>query len=339
MYIDYTVTEEDEGKTAEEVLRQRLGFSSALCRRLRNEGGLTADGKFLLNKESVARGMHLEVRLLAENELEGPLEAKEEIAILFEDQWYAVVDKPPFTPTHPRFEGDRGLTTLLSDKRLHPANRLDTDTSGLVIIAKNGYAHDRLNRTEIKKYYKGLVHGITKEKGTMRYPISRMPDSIILRRSYPSGRPAVTHFVRTACWPKAAASLLTFRLETGRTHQIRVHCQAAGHPLAGDTLYGYEQTFHCRAEKRGRNRANYLLPETRSFKDPSFSSDFKALALNRLLRRQFLHAERLSFVHPISGETLDLSAPMPEDLLLVLRTLNRKETASGPFYSAGSLDD
>lgn len=318
-------------------MRRRLRFSASLCRRLRNEGGLTADGQFQLNAGKVREGALLEVRLCRENELEGPLSPSEPLDIVYEDEWFAAVSKPPQMPTHPRFPGDRALTTSLSDKMLHPANRLDTDTSGLVLIAKNAYAHDLLTKTPMQKIYKGLVHGIMPRQGLIDAPITRAPDSIIMRRVGPEGKEAVTHYVRIAAWPGANASLMAFRLETGRTHQIRVHCQYVKHPLVGDTLYGYEQTFRCRSEIRGRNRANYLLPDNRSFKDPSYRNEFKALALNRLLSRQFLHAERLRFVHPVSGVFLDLYAKLPDDLCALLRFLNRSEKLTEPPASEKPL--
>lgn len=337
MYIKWKVSKEDDGLKAEQVLRKRLGFSGALCRRIRNGAGLLCDGKFHLNAAEVREGNLLEVRLTAEDELEGPLEPKEPIPIRYEDEWFALVSKPPFTPTHPRFPGDRGLISLLSDKTLHPANRLDMDTSGLTVIAKNAYAHDRLSRTPMQKIYLGLVHGIPPERGIIDAPIGRAPDSIILRRVTPEGKEARTHFVRVAAWPESEAALLAFRLETGRTHQIRVHCQYKGFPLAGDTLYGWEQTFRCRSEIRGRNRANYLMEDHRRFDDPSLARDFKALALNRLLRRQFLHAERLHFIHPISGEELKIHDPLPPDLLEVLRWLNLRSKPEGAILSPEPL--
>lgn len=337
MYIRYQVTEEDAGKTAEQVLRRRLGFSGALCRRLRVNGGLTCDGAFCLNAAKVAAGSLLEVRVLAEDELEGPLTPSEPIPILYEDEWFALVSKPPETPTHPRFPGDRGLTTVVTDQMVHPANRLDMDTSGLVVLAKNGYAHNRLTRTPMQKIYLGLAHGLTPDEGVIDRPIARAPESIIMRQTSPEGKRAVTHYLCLKRWPKLNASLLAFRLETGRTHQIRVHCQAEGFPLVGDTLYGYEQTFRCRSELRGRNRANYLREDDRDFRDPGLIPDFKALALNRLLRRQFLHAARLRFVHPITGEFLDIKAPLPPDLENVLAYLDAGDRAETCFASPEPL--
>lgn len=337
MYISYRVKAEDKGLKAEEILRRRLGFSGTLCRRLRNQGGLTCDGVFHLNAAEAPAGSLLEVNIKAEDELEGPLRPKKPIDIIYEDEWFAIVAKPPACPTHPRFPGDPGLTTILSDHLLHPANRLDMDTSGLVLLAKNAYAHDRLTRTPMQKIYRGLVHGLMPEAGVIEAPIGRAPDSIIMRQVNEDGRAAVTHFIRLTFWPKRHASLLAFRLETGRTHQIRVHAQYAGHPLVGDTLYGYEQTFRCRSEIRGRNRANYLLPDTRDFRDPTLLNDFRALALNRLLRRQFLHAERLRFVHPIKHNFIDVRAPLPADLLAVLRYLNAEEKPVLPAHSPEPL--
>lgn len=327
MYLHYRVTKEDEGQTAEHVLRRRLGVSGALSRRLRNGRALTSDGTFIMNRTVVEPGSLLEVRLEEENEQLGPLNPKEDIAIYFEDDWFALVSKPPATPTHPRFPGDRGLTTVLSDKQLHPANRLDLDTSGLVIIAKNGFAHHLLTTSPIQKIYYGLVHGLPPEEGVIDAPIDRAPDSIILRMIREDGKRARTHFRRVAAWPRQQTSLLAFRLETGRTHQIRVHSAHLGFPLVGDSLYGWEQTFRARSEIRGRNRANYLMADKRVFSDPGMARDFRALALNRELYRQFLHAARLRFVHPLTKEMIDVRAPLPADLCRLLRKLNAVERA------------
>ncbi len=337
MYLRYLVKKEDAGQTAETVLRRNLKISGALSRRLRTEGGLTLDGKFILNRATVPEGGLLEVRLEDKGGHPGPLKPREPIPIYFEDEWFALVGKPPHTPTHPRFPGDRGLTTILSDQVLHPANRLDMDTSGLVLIAKNGYAHHLLSITPIKKVYYGLVHGKLPDEGLIDLPIGRAPDSVILRMVREDGKPSRTHYRLLAYWPAQEASLAAFRLETGRTHQIRVHCQAIGHPLVGDTLYGWEQTFRVRSEIRGRNRANYLLSDRRDFSDPTLARDFTALALNRELDRQFLHAARLRFAHPVTGELLDIEAPLTSDLELLIQKLNRNEKAIPGSYDQESL--
>ncbi len=325
MYLSYLVAPEDAGKTAETVLRQRLHISGALSRRIRNEQALTADGEFLLNMDRVSPGMLLELRLSDGESHVGPLTSSEPIEICYEDDWLALVNKPPATPTHPRFPGDRGLTTVLSDRQIHPANRLDLDTSGLTLIAKNGYAHHLLTITPIKKIYLGLVHGQMPASGQIDAPIDRAPDSIILRMVRSDGKRAVTHYRTLAYWPKYRASLVAFRLETGRTHQIRVHCQHLGHPLVGDTLYGWEQTFRVESVIRGRNRSNYLLPDKRAFTDPAIARDFQALVLNRELPRQFLHACRLQFTHPLTKVDLDIRAGLTPDLSKILKLLNCSE--------------
>ncbi len=329
MYLRYRVKREDAGQTAETVLRRRLKVSGALSRRLKNEGGLSLDGRFILNMEPVPEGGLLEVKLSDGEDHTGPFCPTEPLPIAYEDEWFALVSKPARTPTHPRFPGDRGLTTILSDKMLHPANRLDMDTSGLVLVAKNGYAHHLLSITPTMKIYFGLVHGALTGSGVIDLPIDRAPDSIILRMVRPDGKKARTHYQALAYWPSQEASLVAFRLETGRTHQIRVHCQAIGHPLVGDTLYGWEQTFRVRSEIRERNRANYLLPDSRAYDDPSFARDFQALRLNRELGRQFLHAARLRFTHPVTGVYLDVRSPLSSDLSRLLKILNQKER---PIY-------
>lgn len=304
MYLSYRVQAEDKGRTAEWVMRHRMDISSSLSRQMKRYRGLSVNGHFVLHMTPVEPGDLIEVSFVKEDELTGPLPNPLGLPVVYDDDWLSVVGKPPGLPSHPRFPGDPGLSTVFNNKTLHLINRLDMDTSGLVILGKNAHIHHLMARTPIRKIYLALVHGIVENSGQISAPIARKEGSIIERKIDTSGQEAVSHYEVLATWPRAHASLLAFLLETGRTHQIRVHAQYIGHPLVGDTLYGWEETF-----------PSGPTPE-----------NFRALALNRLLKRQFLHAQRLCFKHPVSGEDLDLSLALPEDLSRVLRYLNQVDS-------------
>lgn len=336
MYIRYQVKQEDSAFTAEQILRKRLRFSGSLCRRMKKQESLFCNGQFILHGSRVKEGDVLEVNFKEEEEWEVDLPNPENLEIPYQDEWFALVSKPSGLPTHPRFPGDPGLTTAFEPAHVHPVNRLDLDTSGLTIIAKNPYAQDLLSQTPICKIYIALVHGKLKGNGFIDAPIDRAPDSIILREVADTGKRAVTHFAALQFWEKSNVSLVAFRLETGRTHQIRVHCQWNKHPIVGDTLYGWEQSFRAQSEIRGRNRANYLMKDDRDFWDSSQKRDFLALELNRLLGRQFLHAEELRFTHPITHNDIEVMASLPNDLKRVLEYINAKEK---PVAALGCKED
>jgi 23S rRNA pseudouridine1911/1915/1917 synthase len=224
------------------------------------------------------------------------------LAVMYEDADLIVVDKPAGMPVHPGPGHERStlvhallahcpdLTGIEGTARPGIVHRLDMDTSGLLVVAKNDRAQLALQKQmaarTARKEYLALVHGTPPPTGTIDAPIGRHPGQRKQMAIVAEGRPARTHF-RTlgAVGPH---TLLLARLETGRTHQIRVHFAAIGHPIVGDTVYG----------KRSDS-----------------------------LDRQFLHAWRLGFEHPRSGDWIALEAPLPDDLLSALRiTLARAGT-------------
>ncbi len=209
------------------------------------------------------------------------LPEKAPLAILYEDDLLLAVNKKAGIVTHNATKErlpsvSRRLAWYFQERNLpcgiHPVSRLDKETSGIVLFAKNAWVHHALTQNPLHKLYLGLTLGHwDKNEFLLDAPIARMPGSIVKRQVDPAGLSART-------WCKVLAedrslSLLQFMLETGRTHQIRVHCAAAGHPLLGDHLYG----------------------------EPGPQS------------RHLLHAWKLSFRRPFTGELLTLSAPIPED--------------------------
>ena len=210
-----------------------------------------------------------------------------DLDIVYEDEDILVVNKPAGLPVHPSIQHyedtlANGLMHYYKDADspfvFRCINRLDRDTSGLTIIAKNPYSGAMLQRQvknrQLHRTYIAIVEGALDATGTIDAPIGRREDSVILRTiDVEHGKPAITHY--TCLEQKNGLSLASITLETGRTHQIRVHMASIGHPLPGDFLYNPD---------------------------------------NRQIARQALHSARLRFVHPITGEAFDLNAPLPEDM-------------------------
>lgn len=225
-----------------------------------------------------------------------------EMAIVYDDDDIVVVDKPPFLAAHPSlgWEGDTVVGALAGagyristsgpPERQGIVHRLDVGTSGLMIVAKSEIAYSVMKRKfkdrDIHKTYHAVVQGHPDPtEGTIDAPIGRHPGSSWKFAVTADGRHSVTHYETLEAFP--GASLVEVELETGRTHQIRVHMSAHRHPLVGDELYGA---------------------------DPKLTSRLG-------LTRQWLHAIRLGFEHPTTGRRLELEAPYPADLRNALEIL------------------
>lgn len=217
----------------------------------RQDSGITCNGKPVRSIDTVYRGDVILLDIQDSSFLEpNPLL---NIPIAFENDNLVVFDKSGGIPVHPsiKHQGDtlgNFFSALYPDLTFRPVNRLDKDTSGLVVAAKNAYSANLL-QSSCRKIYFAVVHGITDVSGTINAPIARERESIIVRCVRGDGQQAVTHYRRIAHNEKY--SLLEIHLETGRTHQIRVHFSHTGHPLAGDDLYGgtrddiSRQALHC----------------------------------------------------------------------------------------------
>ncbi len=231
------------------------------------------------------------------------------LTIVYEDADMAVIDKPAGLVVHPA-PGHRGGTLVnallhhLKDlsgiggvMRPGIVHRLDKDTSGLLLIAKNDDAHRALSaalkRRDIKRIYHVAIWGhLRQDTMTVDAPIARSHNERQRMAVLADGRRAVTHFKRISIWP--AAELLRAELDTGRTHQIRVHLAHIGHPVVGDTVYG--------------------IGASKGMSGPAQSW---ARSLARQVDRQFLHAVELSLEHPRTGAPLTFSSPLPPDLARV----------------------
>lgn len=257
-------------------------------------GAVTVDGAVAAKSRQVAPGERIAVMLPVASPVE--VGSGTDIPVVFEDEWLLVVDKPAGMAVHPSRGHSTGtLVQGLSghglaggeDFRPGVVHRLDKDTSGLLVMAKSLEAHRRLvgmmRRRAVDRRYLALVHGgFGVDTGTIEAPVGRDP---VRRKSMTVGglaaRDATTHF--RVLERLGDLTLVEARLDTGRTHQIRVHFAAIGHPVAGDPTYA-------RRDPLG-------------------------------IGRQFLHSHRLAFVHPFSGEDLQFETPLPADLATVLDRL------------------
>lgn len=272
--IDFEIKNEDSGKRIKDLL-YGFGVSGSLLKKLKNsENGILKNGEHARTIDLLSAGDTLRINI--EESGTAPEKSKTKINILFEDEDLIAVDKPANMPVHEsrNHRGDALSNAAANFYRgaFRAVYRLDRDTSGIVLIAKNELAASKL-AGKIKKDYYAVVCGIIERGGTIDAPIKRERESIIKRCVAPDGERAVTHYEPLAHNEKY--TLLKLKLETGRTHQIRVHMAHIGFPLAGDTMYGG-------------------------------STDD--------INRQALHCRDIYFTHPISGKSVHISSEFPEDI-------------------------
>ena len=286
--ITRIIAPDEDGATVRHILRAGLHFSShAVSRLTRAERGILVNGVRARTVDVLHAGDVLAVETGDHRPPKVPVvPGPWPLPVVWEDGHLLVVNKPAgmtahasnFLPDTPTVAGalawQRGTDFLF-----HPVNRLDKGTTGLMVVAKSGYVHDLLRRSlhtdRFRREYAAVCLGCPDPpRGTIDAPIGRDESSVIRRCVRPDGSPAVTHYEVLA--RGAGMALVRLRLETGRTHQIRLHMASIGCPLAGDWLYGTE--------------------------DPA------------LIPRPALHARALTLVHPVTGETLSLEAPLPPDM-------------------------
>lgn len=287
----YTVPLAWDGKRTQEFLRIGCGLSWRMVVRLRNmDGGITVDGVVRRTIDPVRAGETVVLTLPQDTLRVEPTAMP--IAVAFEDDMLLVVDKPPYLAVHP--SAGRPEPTLANgvmaywqergeNHSFRPVNRLDRNTSGLLLAAKNAHITYALTRKPHKEYL-ALVHGVLTGEGLIDQPLRLQEGSFIAREVGAGGKESRTHWQALAS--DGEITLVRLWLETGRTHQIRVHMAWLGHPLLGDTLYGCE---------------------------------------DGLLPRHGLHCARMCFTHPLTGKEIDLKSPLPADMQAVLDARGIKE--------------
>ncbi len=286
--LTFTATDDDAGRRLDSVLGTRVG-SRAKAQALIEAGLVTVSGAPVQKRLTLAAGDVVAYSLPEEAAAPVSVAGRaDNVPVVFEDDAVIVVDKPAGLVVHPAPGHPEGtLVQLLSDRvgggegwRAGLVHRLDRDTSGLLVLAKNDAVHtalkEQLQARTMGRTYTALVEGRPASRtGTIDAPIGR-DRRVRTRHSTDTATPreARTHFEITELLGRY--TLLDVTLETGRTHQIRVHLEAIGHPVAGDPVYGHDGLLG--------------------------------------LDRQFLHAAALEFTHPGSGERLQFTSPLPSDL-------------------------
>jgi 23S rRNA pseudouridine1911/1915/1917 synthase len=290
------------GERADVALARLLGFTRTFAADVLDAGGVTSNGSALAKSDRLIDGAMLDVSWQPKREPVVIARAVSDLSIIFEDSDIVVIDKPVGVTAHPSvgWEGPTVLGALAAAgirvstsgaaERAGIVHRLDAGTSGLMVVAKSETAYTHLKRAfhdrEVNKVYHAVAQGHPDPlAGTIDAPIGRHPGARWKFAVTNTGKPSVTHYATLEAFP--GASLLEIHLETGRTHQIRVHLAAQRHPCVGDEMYGA---------------------------DPTFS---KRLGL----RRQWLHAVTLGFQHPATGESVEFHSSYPDDLSHALNVL------------------
>ena len=251
--INFEITEKDDKKPIRTFLRE-FGVSASLLTKLKHtENGITKNGVFAKTIEELSTGDTLTIKIENSGSIARPMYI--DIEIPYEDEDIIVLNKPPLMPVH---ESRNHIGDTLSnfvayhcgeDMAFRAVYRLDRDTSGLVLVAKNELAAAKLSG-KIKKDYYAVVDGTIENDGIVDAPIARCGDSIIKRKVDENGETAITEYFPIKS--NGNATLVKFNLKTGRTHQIRVHMEHIGHSLLGDKLYGGDcsmisrQALHCK---------------------------------------------------------------------------------------------
>lgn len=290
--LTYSITQKESGMTVQDFLKSR-GYSHRMIVRLREKDGIQVDGRHAITPQRLSAGETLQICLKEEESSEKIAPFPLPFPVVYEDEDLLVINKPADMPIHPsQGNHDNTLANAAAwyfSRKNEPftfrvINRLDRDTTGLLILARHSLSAGILSQMaachEIRREYLAIASGLVPERCTIDAPIGRFPGSAIMRQvDYAAGEKAVTRCRRLLYRPDLDYSLVSLRLETGRTHQIRVHMSHIGHPLPGDFLY-------C----------------------PDF----------RRMKRQALHSRRLCFSHPITGRKLSFTAPLPKDMQWIL---------------------
>lgn len=285
--LEWEIQKADDGKLVKEFLKEQEISKAALTDIKFAGGRITVNGDEVTVRKQLSSGDRIVVSFPEETPSESMLGEDIPLDIKYEDDSFLVINKPARMNTIPSREHPTGslangvigyYSRIGLQATVHIVTRLDRDTSGLVLIAKHRHIHHLLSKQQkkgtVKRRYVAIAEGVFKEsEGTIEKPIGRKKDSIIEREVQEGGQYARTHF--KILKQGSAFAYVSLQLETGRTHQIRVHLSHIGHPLLGDDLYGGDVAY---------------------------------------INRQALHCTSLEFFHPIKRETLSFEAILPEDM-------------------------
>ena len=295
MILEYII-ENNKYQNINKILKQEFHISSRLLHKLIAHKHIFLNNVITDTRNIVTSGDIVTVNLDFEEESENIISTQIDLNIIYEDDALLVLNKPAGIAVHPSIlhytdslsNGVKFYFESIGLKRkIRPVNRLDLNTSGLIIFAKNEYVQEcliqQMKENIFKKEYIAIVNGrFEKIRGTINLPIARKENSIIERCISPAGQEAITDYEVIQEFDKF--SVVECSLKTGRTHQIRVHMAAIGHPLLGDTLYG---------------------------------------STSNLINRQALHSYKVSFIHPINHEQITLCCDLPCDMKNILEPPNK----------------
>ncbi|WP_245799184.1 RluA family pseudouridine synthase [Virgibacillus siamensis] len=291
--MKWTILKQHEGYMIRSYLKEVHGFSRKLIKSIKfNGGAMLVNGQRKTVRHKLSEGEELSILFPAEVKSEFMKSEPMPLDIVYEDDDIVVISKPAGIATIP--SGIHTSGTLANGLlyhyeqhdvpyTVHVVTRLDRDTSGLLLVAKHRYSHSILSTAQktgmINRHYQAIVEGHPPEQaGTIRLPIGRKEGSIIERAVREDGKDAITHYQVSE--EIDGHSLIQVKLETGRTHQIRVHFSHLGNPLAGDDLYGGSQKW---------------------------------------MERQALHCDYLAFPHPVTKKGMEFTIPLAQDMLALLR--------------------
>ncbi|WP_232698176.1 RluA family pseudouridine synthase [Brevibacillus daliensis] len=295
--LRFTIKKEQAGRKLRDVLQQDFEISRKLLIRAKYKGEILVNGEYSYVSREMIEGDQIQI-LLDEEESENLIPQPMDLDIRLEDEDIMIIAKKAGIVVHPsgmHVDGTlaNGVVHYWQQKgeqrKFRPVSRLDKDTSGLIIVAKNQWAHERFSRMQkdktLKRRYVAIVHGrLAYDEGVIESPIGRKEGSIIEREVRADGQQAITRYQVVA--RSDDMSLVKLELQTGRTHQIRVHMSYSGHPLIGDELYGGSR---------------------------------------ELLDRQALHAYELQFIHPRSKEEIRIEQSIPDDMQKIIEMYKLSE--------------
>ena len=293
--LDWVVPPECEGTRVDTLLKKHMLLSGTVVRRIKwLEDGILVDGVRVNTRFIPKAGQTISVRLSDPERLSGVVAAPGPLDIVYEDEDLIVLNKPAGLSVHPgpgHYSDTLGnflvhyYESSGQEADFHPVHRLDRGTSGLLVVAKHPYAQEllkeQLHSPSFRRVYLAVCEGTPEPAaGVVDAPLGPVEGSLMEQQVRPDGKPARTHY--EVLETDGIRSLLRLELETGRTHQIRVHMAHLGHPLTGDFLYGTED--------------------------------------HALIPRAALHSHQLTFRHPVTCEALTFTQPLPEDMARLLQT-------------------